>query len=294
MRCGSLALASRYNHCILDGIAVREFSKNLAALTRGDEIVILPNPDRTIFKARYPPRISHPHHEFSMTTCETDNLFTVCGTSGINVRAWSQDNNKTFSIYMSPRKIASLKKAALRDGKLEKCSSFQVVAAKIWKARSIAMKMEDETNSTMLFPVDVRRIVIPPAPSGFAGNALVPGFARAKVKELKDREECYLVRKVQEGIERLDDEYVRSGIDWLEIHRGLPCRENSFSVVAWFRLGIEEDVFSWGKVKCITPILTNPSLVILLPGPPGEGGLHVCLQLPEDQMNEFCRLLMEE
>ncbi|KAJ9169749.1 hypothetical protein P3X46_017906 [Hevea brasiliensis] len=294
MGCGGLALASRYNHCVLDGIAARDFEKNLAALTRGDEIVVLPNPDRTVFKARNPPRITHPHYEYSTAACETDSLFTVCGTSGINVKDWSPHNNKTCLIYMSPRRIASLKKAALKDGKLGKCSSFQVVAAKIWKVRSIAVKMQEEIISTMLFPVDARRIVVPPTPIGFAGNALVPGFARLKVKELKDREESYLVRKVQEGMERLDDEYVRSGIDWLEVHRGAPCRENSFSLVAWFRLGLEEDVFSWGKIKCVTPIVVKPGLVILLPGPQGEGGLHVCLQLPDDQMDEFCRLLVEE
>ncbi|XP_048233179.1 hydroxycinnamoyltransferase-like [Ricinus communis] len=288
--CGSLALASRYNHCVLDGIAVREFEKNLAALTRGDEIVMLPNPDRTIFKARNPPRINHPHYEYS-TGCRTDSLFTVCGTSGINVNN-CLPQNKTRLIFISPKRIASLKKAALQDGKLKRCSSFQVVAAKIWKARSIAMKMQDDVNSMMLFPVDARKIVAPQAPNGFAGNALVPGFSRASVKELKDGEDSVLVKKVQEGIERLDDEYVRSGIDWLEVHRGVPCRENSFSLVAWFRLGLEEDVFSWGKIKCATPILIKPGLVILLPGPEGEGGLNVCLELPDDQMDEFCRLLM--
>ncbi|XP_050207205.1 acyltransferase GLAUCE-like [Mercurialis annua] len=289
--CGSLALASRYNHCVLDGIAVRDFEKNLAALTRGDDIVTLPNPDRTIFKARNPPRINHPHFEYS-TSCETDDLFTPCGKSKINIEHCLAQN-KNRSIYLSPERISSLKKKALEDGKLKKCTSFQVVAAKIWKARSIAMKMKDETNNTMLFPVDARRIITPQAPNGFAGNALVPGFARASVKELKDREDSYLVKIVQEGIERLDDEYVRSGIDWLEVHRGVPCKENSFSLVAWFRLGLEEDVFSWGKIKCATPILIKPGLVILLPGSESKGGLNVCLELPDHQMEEFCKLLME-
>ncbi|KAJ6403765.1 hypothetical protein OIU84_012048 [Salix udensis] len=226
--CGSLALASRYNHCVLDGAAARDFEKNLAAFTRGDDLIIVPNPDRTIFKARNPPRISHPHHEYSKPSKTRDIFFSVGGTS--------------------------LKMEALKDGNLKKCTTFHAIAAKVWKARSIATKMHDEVRSTMLFPVDVRRILVPPVPIGFAGNALVPGFARANVRELKDKEDSYLVRKVQEGVERFDDEYVRSGIDWLEVHRGVACKENSFSLVAWFRLGLEEDEFSWGKLKYATPV----------------------------------------
>ncbi|KAH8517655.1 hypothetical protein H0E87_005542 [Populus deltoides] len=291
--CGSLALASRYNHCVLDGAAARDFEKNLAAFTRGDDLVIVPNPDRTIFKARNPPRISHPHHEYSKPSETRDNFFSGGGKRCTNVMHFSTPHNTTHLIHIPPQRIASLKMAALKDGKLKKCTTFHAIAAKVWKARSIATKIHDEVCSTMLFPVDVRRIVVPPVQIGFAGNALVPGCARASVRELKDKEDSYIVRKVQEGVERFDDEYVRSGIDWLEVHRGTPCNENSFSLVAWFRLGLEEDVFSWGKLKYATPVVLKPGLVFLLPGLEGDGGLNICLDLPDDQVDEFHRLLME-
>lgn len=70
-------------------------------------------------------------------------------------------------------------------------------------------------------------------------NATIPGFARASVRELREEDDWFLVRKVQEGVERLDDEYVRSGIDWLEVNRGVPCTENSFSLVSWLGLGLK-------------------------------------------------------
>ena len=41
---------------------------------------------------------------------------------------------------------------------------------------------------------------------------MIPGFARASVRELREEDDWFLVRKVQEGVERLDDEYGRSGI----------------------------------------------------------------------------------
>lgn len=132
--------------------------------------------------------------------------------------------------------------------------------------------------------------MVPQALSGFARNALVPSFASAPVKLHKEAGDSFLVKKVQEGLERLDDEYARSGIDWLEVNRGVSCREDSFSVVAWWKLGLEQD-FSWGRIKCSTSIVIRPNIVMLLPGPTEEGGLSICLELPEDQIELFHRLI---
>ncbi|KAI5315491.1 hypothetical protein L3X38_044667 [Prunus dulcis] len=245
-----------------------------------------------MFKARNPPNISFPHFEYSKATDRTG-IFTVRGMSGTNMKL-STTLNPTRLIYLFQDRIASLKKAALKDGRLKSCTSFQVVAAMTWKARSIAVDIPDEKISTILIPVDVHKRVVPPAPPGFAGNALVPAFAHATVKELKEEDDSSLVRKVQEGVERLEDEYVRSGIDWLEVNKGVPCEEDSFSLVSWWELGIEHGEFSWGKVKCATSVLLKPGLVMLLPGPEGKGGLSICLELPDDQMELFCRLMLGE
>ncbi|KAL1359603.1 hypothetical protein AAHE18_04G118400 [Arachis hypogaea] len=242
--CGSLALTTHYNHCTLDGLAVRDFGANLAALTRGDFLIVVPFADRTLLRARNPPKISYPHFEYGKAT-NIENLFSVRGTSsGIN-------------------------------------------------ARTIAMNMSDDQVSTMLFPVDIRKRVSPELSYGFAGNALVPGFARATVKELTELEDAYHIKKVQEGIERLDNEYIKSSIDWLELNKGVPRREDSFSLVSGLRLGLEDQYFAWGKLKCSTPLTVKPGLVMLLPTAPGDGGLNVCLDLPKDQMYIFRRIMLE-
>ncbi|KAF5930577.1 hypothetical protein HYC85_031450 [Camellia sinensis] len=282
--CGGLAFASRYNHCVLDGVAVREFLANMAALTRSEQMVIIPNPDRTLFKARNPPIIIHPHYEYSKPIIDTHsfNFNPTLHQSSLP--------NQTHLIYLSPSRIATIKKASLRN-----CTTFQAVAAKIWKARTLAVETKDiDKISTMLFPVDARKKIVPHVPIGFAGNALIPGFARASVREMREEEDHVFVKKVQEGLERLDDEYVRSSVDWLEVNKGVPCREDSFSLVAWWRLGLEEDEFVWGKIKCTTPVLVKPGLVYLLPGTRDEGGLSICLELPNDQIKEFHRLMMED
>ncbi|KAK4270206.1 hypothetical protein QN277_023273 [Acacia crassicarpa] len=294
--CGSLALASHYNHCTLDGVAISDFEKNLAALTRGADFTVIPNSDRTFLKARSPLKINHPHYEYSKTT-NNNHVFTSRSTSGIKIitKPRSMAENRVHVLHLSPQQVSIFKKKISNTSK--KISSFQVVAVRVWRARSIAMKMPEEEISTMLFPVEVRKWIVAEVKEKgvFAGNALVPGFARATVKELKEEEEDYLIRKVQEGIERIDEEYVRSGIDWLEENRGVPCSENSFSLVAWWKLGLEDQEFAWGRVKCATPLELKPGLVMMLPGTEGEGGgLNICLDLPEDQLQEFCRIMLQE
>ncbi|XP_054779861.1 acyltransferase GLAUCE-like [Prosopis cineraria] len=291
--CGSLALASHYNHCTLDGVAIRDFEMNLCALTRGDDFIVIPNADRTFLKARNPLKITHPHYEYSKTP-STYNVFTSRGTSQIGItKRRSMTENKVHVLHLSPQEVSRFKNNAMKSNTLKNITTFHVVAARIWKARSIAMKMPEEEISTMLFPVEVRKLVVPGLQEGFAGNALVPGFARATVKELVELEDAFLIMKVQEGIERMDEEYVRSGIDWLEVNRGVPCTENSFSLVAWWKLGLEDQQFAWGRVKCATPLELKPGLVMMLTGTEGKGGLTICLELPEDQMQEFCRIMLE-
>ncbi|RYQ79659.1 hypothetical protein Ahy_Scaffold2g107615 [Arachis hypogaea] len=304
--CGSLALTTHYNHCTLDGLAVRDFGANLAALTRGDFLIVVPFADRTLLRARNPPKISYPHFEYGKAT-NIENLFSVRGTSsGINVRQ-NAIQNQIQILYLSPQQIASFKMKAIKDCKLKNVTTFHVVAGKIWKARTIAMNMSDDQVSTMLFPVDIRKRVSPELSYGFAGkdeihmrifltkkcNALVPGFARATVKELTELEDAYHIKKVQEGIERLDNEYIKSSIDWLELNKGVPRREDSFSLVSGLRLGLEDQYFAWGKLKCSTPLTVKPGLVMLLPTAPGDGGLNVCLDLPKDQMYIFRRIMLE-
>ncbi|KAJ8634275.1 hypothetical protein MRB53_027611 [Persea americana] len=290
-KCGGLAVATRCNHCLMDGVAAHEFEINFASFTRGEGLIVVPNSDRSVFKSRDPPEINHPHFEYSKLI-DLMSTFSLRGLCSPNLKQLPSEELRL--VYISPKRIARLKSEALSDHQLKNCTTFNIIAAKIWKARSISLGLPDERISTVLFPVDVRKRVVPPAPDGFTGNALVPGFARATITELKTASASSLAGKVQEGVERLSDEYVKSGIDWLEVHHGVPSQVDSFSVVAWFKLGLDDAEYEWGRVKCVSPLELYPGLVILLPGEQNEGGINICLKLPPDQMKDFYKLMMED
>ncbi|RZC90585.1 hypothetical protein C5167_029716 [Papaver somniferum] len=195
-QCGGVALASRSNHCTLDGTAIQEFIVNLASLTRGDDLVIHPNSDRSIFKARNSPRISHPHFEYSIPKV-SDISFSIPGSILIPAII-KQPFLKTTTklVYLSESWISNLKSLVQRDGKFMKYTTFHVLAAKLWKARSIATQLPDECISTVLFPIDVRRKIVPRAPKGFAGNALIPGFACSTMNRIKTEKFSVLVDEI--------------------------------------------------------------------------------------------------
>ncbi|XP_058111554.1 shikimate O-hydroxycinnamoyltransferase-like [Magnolia sinica] len=221
-----------------------------------------------------------------------DSIFSAPGICSHAIKQPRSDT--TCVIYMLPGRIDHLKTEALKDNPLMNCTTLSVLAANIWKARTIATGLPDDRISTMLFPVVIRKRVVPHVLDGFAGNAVMPGFVRASTHELKTSRASVLVGKIQEGLERLDDGYVKSGIDWLEVHKGVPCMVDSFSVVAWWKLGLEMAHFGWGPIRCITLAEMKPGLVFLLPGEKDEGGINVCLELPSDHMKEFYKLMMED
>ncbi|XP_031475472.2 acyltransferase GLAUCE-like [Nymphaea colorata] len=293
-QCGGHALACLCNHCTLDGIGIRTFCANLAACTLGKDLLVPPNPDRTIFKARVPPKISYPHHEYSKLSPQELSPFSIPGECHADLFMHDGAILTPSSVFIPQSKIDAMKSQVLAAGKLKKVTDFHVVAAKVWKERSLAIGMPDDCTSTMLFPVDVRRHMSPKLGPGFAGNALVPGFACATVLELKSQGLSFCVEKVQEGLERLDEEYIRSGIDWLEVNRGAPRVVDSFSVVAWTKIGFGEEDFWWGKAECLVPVELKPGLVMLLPGDEGSLGINVCLALPNEQMKAFCQLMVLE
>lgn len=301
-KCGGFAVGAGLNHCLFDGISSFDFTVNLASFIKGESLEVTPSLDRTILKARVPPRIEHNHLEYTKLCDIPRGLTAFRGRGGSGAPAESEPIKipprpklllKLFPV--SVEMLHRLKEKAMEDGKIKKCTSFEVVTAHLWRARSLALEMPSDEISTVLFPVEFRARMEPPLPREYAGNAVVPGYARATVKELRDEPFSTLVHKVQQGLSRIGNDYVRSMIDWLEVHKGIPCAVNSFSVVAWWRLGLEDAEYPWGNPLHLSPVISHSAeLVLLLPNPNqqggGGGGFNVAIALQPPQFSRFDQL----
>ncbi|GLJ27321.1 hypothetical protein SUGI_0536170 [Cryptomeria japonica] len=278
-KCGGFVVGAGLNHCILDGISCFHMMINLASIARGKGLPITPFVDGTLLKASDPPTIAYQHNEYSkiselpptiaLTTNFSGRGKDVPFAASMPMPDAQENVLKLFSI--SGEAIERLKEKGTEEWK---CSSFEVVTSLVWKARTAAVAdtktEEDEEIATVLFPVDVRSKMEPALPKEYAGNAVIPGHARASVKELRDGPLWAVVRMVQAGLRRM----------------------RSFSVVAWWKLGMDQVQFPWGKPLHFGPVIFSHSqdLVLLLPHHLGHG-LNIVIALLPSQMSKFERIL---
>lgn len=290
-KCGGFALGIMTNHGVLDGKSASEMFHNLASICRGEGLKsqIIHN-NRTSLRARNPPQIKFPHNEY-VKLPKIPSLPT----------SFSSQNKTSPSPLIFSRKyyyklfpFTQETICLLKEKAMVSCSSFEAIVAHTWKARTKAVFGQNPDGfSTVLFAVDIRGKISPNLPDGYVGNAVITAFATAKVKDLEEKPFGYVVEKVKEGRDRVTDEYVRSVIDWLEVHRGVPATcDGNFYVSAWGKLGFGGLDFGLGKAVYGGPVVSgNDEFVLLLSD--GSGGLNVWLGLDKEKMERFMVHVLE-
>ncbi|KAG9443744.1 hypothetical protein H6P81_015084 [Aristolochia fimbriata] len=303
--CGAFSVGFATNHSILDGKSAFDFFHNLASVCRGEGLksTLVLNNDRTCFKARDPPQITYPHKEYMNNTInDTQNQYYSATTSSSSFTCSNQPflsqisllklkQNKSYKLFhFTPAMIQNLKQKAATE-----CSTFEAIVAHIWKVRTRAV-FEDypsETLSNVLFAVDIRSKTSPMIPHGFIGNAVITACASAKVLDLDEKSFCFCVERVKEAIGSITDDYVRSAIDWLEVHKGLPATcDGNFYVSAWWRLPFYELDLGFGNPIYGGPVVSGMDEFVLLLSDgknvkSAGGGINVWIVLEKKKMERF-------
>jgi hypothetical protein len=114
----------------------------------------------------------------------------------------------------------------------------------------------DETVK-MVYSMNISGLLDPPLPEGYWGNVCVPVYVALAAGDLVGQplaETVSLVKKSKRGV---DEEYVRSYIDFQELHRGEGVTAGRRGVSAftdWRRLGHSEVDFGWGGPDAVLPL----------------------------------------
>ncbi|XP_031274340.1 omega-hydroxypalmitate O-feruloyl transferase-like [Pistacia vera] len=285
--CGDFSIGFVTNHAILDGRSASEMFENLASICRGEglQTQVLFN-DRTCLKARDPPQIKFIHNEY-VTQKEISSSLASCFTAPDQASPSPlifSDKYIQKLVSFTPQMINALKEKAMTKS----CSTFEVLVAHIWRARTKAVYTNPDEFSSVLFAVDIRSKISPPLPKGFVGNGVVTAFATAKVADLAEKPFSFCVEKMKEGRDRVTDEYVRSAIDWLEVYRGIPrtCNGN-FYVSAWWKLSFSELDFGFGKAVHGGPVVSGNEEFVLLLSDNGKENINALIGLDEEKMQRF-------
>ncbi|XP_073121182.1 omega-hydroxypalmitate O-feruloyl transferase-like [Henckelia pumila] len=283
-KCGGFVLGLCMNHCMFDGIGAMEFVNCWSEIARGIPLKTPPFIDRSILKSRNPPRHEFAHHEFA-------NIEDISNTTQL----YSNQEMHYRSFCFDPEKLQSIKNKALEDHQaLQKCSTFEALAAFVWRARSQALNLKPDQQTKLLFPVDGRSRFEPPIPENYFGNAIVLASSLCSAGEVLENPLSHAVKLVQEAVKMMTDEYMRSAIDYVEVTRAKPSLAATLLLTTWSRLSFHTTDFGWGEPDLTMPVvLPGKELVLFLPHGEGRKSVNVVLGLPASSMQIFEQLVLQ-
>ncbi|XBI31519.1 hypothetical protein VPH35_055075 [Triticum aestivum] len=232
MGCGGVILGTALHHAAVDAASVFHFFKTWSTFSRdrdgpGSAALDLPCHDRTLLRARTPPMV---HPDAFTVFCPK---LSLSETSGIGPVV-----SEIFAV--SKDQVAALK-----------LSTFVAVSAHVWRSMCAARRLPPDATTRLTFPANVRRVLRPPLPARYFGNAVITLGTAGKVRDIGSEELASVAGRINGAVRRMDDELVRSAIDYLEMNGGkqpvgtLP--ETELRVFSWLGMPMYDADFGWGK-----------------------------------------------
>ncbi|KAF8689887.1 hypothetical protein HU200_041519 [Digitaria exilis] len=293
-KCGGVCVGAALHHTAADGLAALDFVNTWAAIARGAGELSPPRPwlDRTLLRARSPPVVRFDHSEYSQRR-----------RGGPSPTAAAK--KVPFESAILP--LAKPQLDALKIGggrRKKKLSTFTAVVAHVWRCACTARGVGATEDTRLYMTADARRRVAPPLPAGYLGNAIFRASAVAKAGDVVSEPLDAVADVISGATARLDDEYVRSLVDYLEetasdvagMRKGewvMP--ETDLWVISWQGLPIYEADFGWGRPAFMSrACLQFSGLVYLVPGPDDDGPLDVVVAMEPKSLARFKKLFYEE
>ncbi|XP_047968327.1 omega-hydroxypalmitate O-feruloyl transferase-like [Salvia hispanica] len=279
-KCGGFVLGLCMNHCMFDGIGAMEFVNAWGEIARGNQLKVPPFMDRSILKARNPPKPEFPHHEFA----EIEDVS--------NSAELYKEEMLYRSFCFDQEKLEQLRRIAMEGGDLEKCTSFEALSAFVWRARSQALDLSPDQQTKLLFAVDGRSRFDPPIPERYFGNAIVLTNSICRAGDLAANPASYGVKLVQEAVRMVSDGYMRSAVDYFEATRARPSLAATLLITTWSRLSFHTTDFGWGEPVLSGPVaLPEKEVILFLSHGKERKTINVLLGLPAPAMEKFEKLI---
>eukprot|EP00268_Persea_americana_P065676 TRINITY_DN8812_c0_g2_i1.p1 TRINITY_DN8812_c0_g2~~TRINITY_DN8812_c0_g2_i1.p1 ORF type:complete len:436 (-),score=42.68 TRINITY_DN8812_c0_g2_i1:338-1645(-) len=292
-KCGGVSLGVGMQHHVADGASGLHFINYWSDVARGLDLTIPPFIDRTLLRARDPPTPKFHHIEYQPPP-------------PMNTPPPSQDIQSCTSvaIFKITRDQLNTLKSKSKDGpnSTPTNSSYEMLAGHVWRCACKARGLPDDQPTKMYIATDGRARLRPALPQGYFGNAIFTATPIAVTGDLLSKPLTYSAGRIHDALVRMDDEYLRSALDYLEIQPDLTAlvrgahsfRCPNLGITSWSRLPIHEADFGWGR-----PIFMGPGgiayegLAFVLPSPTNDGSLSLAISLQEDHMVHFQKYLYD-
>ncbi|EFJ10992.1 hypothetical protein SELMODRAFT_426708 [Selaginella moellendorffii] len=131
----------------------------------------------------------------------------------------------------------------------------------------------------------------------YFGNVISHASSHSTAKDLLEKPASYATDLIQASIKRLDNEYIRSQMDFVELQQKNPVQiarsgktvlSPNLSVTSWAQLPIYELDFGYGTpVFAGGPYVPFEGISIMLPSYTRDGSIDVIIGLFEPDMAKF-------
>ncbi|KAK1269217.1 Shikimate O-hydroxycinnamoyltransferase [Acorus gramineus] len=290
-KCGGASLGVGMQHPVADGFSGIHFVNTWSDIARGLDVAVPPFIDRTLLRARDLPRPAFPHVEYQPAPPLK------------NLPNTDTPPPTTVSIFKITRAHLDELKSKARAGPDQgSYGTYELLAGHVWRCACLARGLAPDQETKLYIATDGRARLRPGLPRGYFGNGIFTATPIATSGELVCVPVTTTARKVHDALVRMDDEYLRSALDYLEIQPDLSklvrgahtFRCPNLCVTSWVRLPIHDADFGWGR-----PVFMGPGgipyegLAFVLPSPNGDGSLSLAISLQSEHMVRFQRLLYD-
>ncbi|GJN29605.1 hypothetical protein PR202_gb17846 [Eleusine coracana subsp. coracana] len=249
--CGGVALGMRAAHGLCDGAGATQFLAAAARFARGQgPPPVSPVWDRReLLGPRRPPRVA---------TSVFDRVLALDdGVARHGPYGHDQQHRELTRacFHVSDARVESLR-ARLADEAGLKLTTFEVAAAFVWRARVKANGTAAGETVKMVYSMNISKLLTPPLPAGYWGNVCVPVYVALAAGDLVSQPLASTAALIKKSKQDVDDEYVRSYIDFQELHHleGVTAGGEVSAFTDWRRLGHGEVDFGWGGPDVVVPL----------------------------------------
>ncbi|KAF3789837.1 hypothetical protein EJ110_NYTH10346 [Nymphaea thermarum] len=245
----------------------------------------LPFIDGTILRARDPPMPAFPHIEYQPSPQMKNKIPAEISLGK------PQTIPPSVAIFELTRdQLTKLKNKANEGDNSTSYSSYEMLSGHIWRCVCIARGLDRDQEIKLYIATDGRSRFRPPLPAGYFGNVIFTTTAAAVSREVAAMPTYYTASKIHDAISKMDDWYMRSAVDYLEMQPNLSALVRgahtfgcpNLAITSWTRLPIHDADFGWGK-----PIFMGPGGIVyeglsyVLPSPSNDGCLKMRITLKD-------------
>ncbi|CAA0408551.1 unnamed protein product [Arabidopsis thaliana] len=292
-KCGGASLGVGMQHHAADGFSGLHFINTWSDMACGLDLTIPPFIDRTLLRARDPPQPAFHHVEYQPAPSMKIPLDP----------SKSGPENTTVSIFKLTRdQLVALKAKSKEDGNTVSYSSYEMLAGHVWRSVGKARGLPNDQETKLYIATDGRSRLRPQLPPGYFGNVIFTATPLAVAGDLLSKPTWYAAGQIHDFLVRMDDNYLRSALDYLEMQPDLSALVRgahtykcpNLGITSWVRLPIYDADFGWGR-----PIFMGPGgipyegLSFVLPSPTNDGSLSVAIALQSEHMKLFEKFLFE-